>query len=220
MNDDYVSKLENVIRQMLTPLRGLPLSLVIQALSGHKVIPFNSTDPKDTSLLDKLKIAAKEAALNVNKTGIRRPRPNEVGNDIEPFVQDALDKQGFRAHTPITPSGKRKSTGYPDLEFLDTDGQTHYLECKTFNRENVETTQRSFYLSPSDDFKVTQDAHHFVLSYEIFSVGEAGTNHIYKCAAWKLLSISDLEVDVKYEFNSDNLRLYSKELILADGEIA
>lgn len=59
----------------------------------------------------------------------------------------------------------------------------------------------------------------FVLSYEIFSVGEAGTNHIYKCAAWKLLSISDLEVDVKYEFNSDNLRLYSKELILAEGEI-
>lgn len=161
MNDDYVRKLENVIRQMLTPLRGLPLSLVIQTLSGHKVIPFNSADPKDRSLLDKLKIAAMEAGLEVNKTGIRRPRPKDVGNDIEPFVHDALNKQGFRAHTPITSSGKRKSTGYPDLEFVDTDGHTHYLECKTFNRENVETTQRSFYLSPSDDFKVTQDARHF-----------------------------------------------------------
>ena len=63
MNDDYVRKLENVIRQMLTPLRGLPLSLVIQTLSGHKVIPFNSADPKDRSLLDKLKIAAMEAGL-------------------------------------------------------------------------------------------------------------------------------------------------------------
>jgi hypothetical protein len=219
MNDDYVSKLEKIISQMLTPLRDLPFGVVIQALSGHKVIPFDSADPEDLALLDRLKVVANEAAVNVNKKGIRRPRPNEVGNDIEPFVEDALNKQGFRAHTPVTSSGRRKSTGYPDIEFQDADGQIHYLECKTFNKENVNTTQRSFYLSPSDDFKVTEDAHHFVLSYEIFSDGEDGNNHVYKCAAWKLLSISDLEVDVKYEFNSDNLRLYSKELVLAEGTI-
>jgi hypothetical protein len=121
MNDDYVSKLEKIISQMLTPLRDLPFGVVIQALSGHKVIPFDSADPEDLALLDRLKVVANKAAVNVNKKGIRRPRPNEVGNDIEPFVEDALNKQGFRAHTPVTSSGRRKSTGYPDIEFQDAD---------------------------------------------------------------------------------------------------
>jgi hypothetical protein len=74
-------------------------------------------------------------------------------------------------------------------------------------------------LSPSEDFKVTRDAHHFVISYEIYVDGRVGRNNVYKCRSWKILSLEDLSVDVKYEFNSDNLRLYSKDLVLAHGEL-
>lgn len=219
MDDDYVAKLEQIIKQMLTPLRNLPLAVVVQAISGHRVIPFDAANPQDRELLELLKNAASDAGQSVNRTGIRRSRPNEVGNDIEPFVREALVTHGLRAQTPITPSGRRKSTGYPDLELVDPHGRVHYLECKTFNKDNVQTTQRSFYLSPSDDFKITADAHHFVLSYEIVSDRQSGANYVYKCAGWKLLSIADLVVDVKYEFNSDNLRLYSHDMILAEGTI-
>lgn len=219
MDEEYVRQLENVIRQMLTPMKGLPFGIVIQALCGHRVIPFDTANTADAALLETLKIVANHVAVEVNQTGIRRPRPNEVGNDMEPYVEHALTSCGLRAHKPTTVSHKRKSTGYPDLEFRDQEGRTNYLECKTFNRDNVDTTQRSFYLSPSDDFKVTQDAHHFVLSYEIISAGEDGANHIYKCSAWKIVSLSGLEVDVKYEFNSDNARLYSAELVLAEAVV-
>jgi hypothetical protein len=219
MPDNYTKKLEEVIKQMLTPLKGIPFSLVIESLSNHKVIPFNKNDVKDLAVLETLKAVAKKAAEDVNIKGILRPRPNEVGNDIEPFVEKTLNANGFKASTPITKGGKHKSTGYPDLEFKDKFGRVNYLECKSFNKENVDTTQRSFYLSPSEDFKITTDAHHFVISFEIYVDGQKEDNHIYKCAAWKILSVENLEVDVKYEFNSDNARMYKADLILAEGKV-
>jgi len=58
-----------------------------------------------------------------------------------------------------------------------------------------------------------------VLSFEIFVDGRQGDKNIYKCKHWKILSVENLLVDVKYEFNSDNLRLYGEELTLAKGSI-
>ncbi len=95
---------------------------------------------------------------------------------------------------------------------MKNDEYTHKLE-------NVATTQRSFYLSPSEDFKITRDAHHFAISYEIYVEDQEGRYNIYKCKSWKILSLEDLSVDVKYEFNSDNLRLYSQELIIAEDKL-
>lgn len=96
------------------------------------------------------------------------------------------------------------------------------MEFKTYNIENIITTQRSFYFSPSDEFKVIYDASHFLLSFEIYVAGEQGRNHIYKCKHYKILSLDSLSLDVKYEFNSDNKRMYSGKdgtIILAEGEI-
>lgn len=219
MNDDYTKKLEDVIKQMLTPLKKIPFSLVIEGLSGCRMIPFDKGNPKDLSLLKNLTIIADKIGREVNKNGISRPRPNEVGNDIEPFVQRVLNESGYKANTPKTKSGAKKSTGYPDVEFVDEYGRTNYLECKTYNIENISTTQRSFYLSPPEEFKITKDAHHFVISFEIFIEKSIGKNNIYKCKSWKILSIDKLDVDVKYEFNADNARLYTKELIIAEGKL-
>jgi hypothetical protein len=218
-NDDYTKKLEHVIKQMLQPVRGIPFNLVIEALSSYKVIPFDLDSREDIILLDTLKTVAKEAGQEINRVGIRRTRPNEVGNDIEPFIKDVLNKRGYKANVPRTISGVRKTTGYPDIEFVDEFGRINYLECKTYNIDNIATTQRSFYLSPSEDFKITQDAHHFVISYEIYIDGREGRNNIHKCRSWKVLSLEKLVVDVKYEFNSDNLRLYNEELVLSEDKL-
>jgi len=219
MKNNYIKNLENVIKQMLTPLKNIPLNLVIEAISGYSITPFDKDNEQDKIVLEKLKGVARTAGTNINANPINRPRPNEVGNDIEPFVKEALAKIGYKPKTPLTTTGKRKSTGYPDIEFEDEFGRTAYLECKTYNIENIATTQRSFYLSPSEDFKITKNGHHFVISYEIYVDGRTGTNNVYKCKQWKILSIEKLLVDVKYEFNSDNLRLYAEDLILAEGEL-
>ena len=143
--EEMSKELKGVISQMLKPLKGLPLSVVIEGLSGYKVKPFNKRSDKDLKVLEILKNVADNVLTTVNKKGILRQRPNEVGNDIEPYVKQALQKYGYSADTPLTISGKKKSTGYPDIEFIDEFGRYNYLECKTYN---IESTPKSFLDEP------------------------------------------------------------------------
>ncbi len=219
MDQKYTQKLESVIEQMLKPIKGIPFNLVINSLSGHKIIPFNKKSQKDIQTLKDISLVAKKVCIEVNKVGIKRPRPNEVGNDIEIFVKKIMNDMGLKANVPKTKKGNKKSTGYPDIEFMDRFNRINYLECKTYNIKNLATTQRSFYISPSEDFKISCDAHHFVISFEIFVEKNIDRNLIFKCSSWKILSIENLDVDVKYEFNADNARLYNKTLILAEGKM-
>ncbi len=221
VDNDYVNRLENVIKQMLTPLKDIPFNLVIESMSGKKVLSFDIKNPKQKELMGLLKQTALQAGKAINRTGILRPRPNEVGNDIEPFVKKALNSLNLNADTPTGPSGSKKSTGYPDILFW-SNKKPYYLECKTYNAKNIATTQRSFHFSPSDEFKVIYDAPHLLMSFEIYVAGESGRNHIYKCKHYKILSLESLSLDIKYEFNSDNKRMYSGEsgtVILDEGEI-
>lgn len=217
--DQYTQKLESVIKQMIRPIKGVPFKLVIEGLSGKKILPFNTKNPKDISLLNNLKIVANNTLAAVNKKGIISVRPNEVGNYIEPLIKRSLANIGYPARTPFTKSGKKKSSGYPDIEFVDNFKRLNYLESKTYNIKNISTTQRTFYLSPSEDFKVTQDAHHFMFAFEIYVVGRRNKKNMYKCKAWKILTLEYLFVDVKYEFNTDNRKLYKKEFILAESSM-
>ena len=210
------NELEGVIAQMLKPLKGLPLSVVIEGLSGCKAIGFNKKSKKNLRVLEVLKKAAEIAFNEINKEGIKKKRANDVGNAVERFVKEALNKLNYKADIPKTLYGKKKAGGYPDLMFIDEFGRTHYLECKTYNIENIDTTQRSFYLSPSQDFKVTRDAIHFGLSFEVYVAEILEDGNLYKVKNWKILDLSKLILDVKYEFNSDNKRLYDKKLILAE----
>jgi len=218
---EYVDRLENVIKQMLTPLKDIPFNLVIETMTGKKVISFDFKNTEHKGLLVLLKKTPPSGGKEINKTGILRSRPNEVGNDIEPFVRSALNSLKLQSDIPTGLDKKKKAAGYPDI-LLWYNNKPYYLECKTYNIENIETTQRSFYFSPSDEFKVIYDAPHFLLSFEIYVAGERGRNHVYKCKHYKILSLESLSLDVKYEFNSDNQRMYSGKngaVILDEGEI-
>ena len=107
MNKKISKELEGVISKMLKPLKGLPLGIVIEGLSGYKAIPYNNRSAKDRKVLSILKKCADNVLEEVNKKGILRPRPNEVGNDIEPFVKEALNNLGYNADTPVTINGKK-----------------------------------------------------------------------------------------------------------------
>ena len=76
-------------------------------------------------------------------------------------------KAGLTAARPTSQSGLGKSTGYPDILVLDQSNRATYLECKIFAHGSAETTMRSFYLSPSESFKVSIDARHLLLAFGI-----------------------------------------------------
>lgn len=221
MSDDKerMEHLENVLAQMLRPVRGVPFSVVVKSMSDHAAIAVNPSDVRDKDLIAALVKAAKIAGAETRTKPILRPRPNEVGNDVEPYVMRGVQAAGLKCERPKTKSGQLKATGYPDILVYDATGRPTYLECKIYGEASANTSMRSFYLSPSDDFKVTLEARHLLIAFEMEATPTGGRDSEYRAKAFKLIDLHDLDCDVKYEFNSDNRRLYAPGMILAAGPI-
>lgn len=217
-DEDYTKNLEKIIKQMLLPLKNIPFNLVIEGLSGNKVVPYDKASSRHKEVVRLLESAAIKAGREINKNGIKRRRVDEVGNDIEKYVKIALNELGLKADTPSGKTGKKKSTGYPDILFWYKD-IPYYVECKTYNINNINTTFRSFYLSPSKDFKVVHNTLHFLLSYEMFVFNNSADQNTYKSRHYKILSIEKLLTNVKYEFNANNKELYKNEYIIVEGDL-
>lgn len=216
-DEQYIKQLEETIKKFMAPLENIPFPIAIKAISGHEVIPFDKNNNDDKVLLKKLSEAALVAGREAQSEGIRSKRPNEVGNYIEPFVKRALSQVGLKADTPRNRAGRRQGMGYPDVEIIDSKNRVTYLECKTYNLNNINTTQRAFYFSPSDEgCKITADARHLVLSFQI----ELKSPGIYIPVHWRIYSIDSMVVQVKHEFNADNRQMYRDEALLAEGKIS
>ena len=94
-----------------------------------------------------------------------------------------------------------------------------YIECKTFSLANADTSFRAFYLSPSDDFKITVDAKHLLVAFEMEVVGRTSPNNLYVPRRAKVISLESLACDVKYEFNASNNALYQQTKLLLDVDL-
>ncbi len=212
--------LEQALSQMLKPLKGLPFPVIVKALAGNQVIQVDRNSEADKLLVTKIERAIQFCAAELRSKPIRRPRPNEVGNDVEPYVMRALQRAGLTAARPTSQAGAGKSTGYPDILVRDDQNRHTYLECKIFAHGTAETTMRSFYLSPSDTFKVSLDARHLLLAFGMNATVIGGSrDSLYTPQSYKLIDLYDLLCDVKYEFNSDNRRLYAPSMILSQGDL-
>lgn len=219
--EKYIKDLEKTISQFLKPLKNIPFKIAIKAMSGCDVIPFARNNSDDKQLLQDLIAATKIATKNANEKGIFTRRENEVGNHIEPFMIEALNKIGLSADRPETREGKKKAVGYPDIFLKDRSGRPNYIECKTYNKRNYQTTQRSFYFSPAErptDFKVIYDARHLVVSFKIDRAERDG-KRAFIPVYWKIFSTDDLIGQIKHEFNSTNKQMYTPEALLAEGGI-
>ena len=111
--------IENTLELLLAPIAVdmLKDNLVIESLTGKRVIPFDSKNPEDQEILDLLKQTALVAGKTINEGGISRARANEVGNDIEGFVKAAMQKYHLNPDIPSGASGRKKAMGYPDIIF-------------------------------------------------------------------------------------------------------
>lgn len=132
----------------------------------------------------------------------------------------ALPQAGLAAARPTSQAGLGKSTGYPDILVRDGENRATYLECKIFAQGSAETTMRSFYLSPSQSFKVCVDARHLLLAFGMEARPATGSrDSLYTPKSYKLIDLHDLLCDVKYEFDSDNRRLYAPSMMLMQGSV-
>jgi hypothetical protein len=220
MNDkERVKVLEDTLLRMLEPIKGIPFNIIIKSITGHSVIPTDVQNNVDKQLIENLKAVAEFVYSELEKNPIERPRPNEVGNDVEPYVLRALNNIGMVSERPADSKGKKQSTGYPDILTRDENDVPVYIECKIYNKNSKGTSMRSFYLSPSKNPKVCYDAKHLLLAFEMVSTPIKNSKKSkYRAVGYTLVDLHDLMCDVKYEFNSDNSRLYNKKMILAQGK--
>ena len=216
--EKYIKELEQVISKFLEPLKGIPFSIAIRALTGFKVLTFEPSDEKNKKLLEQLSKAAQLSGKKAFEEGIITARPNEAGNHIEPFVVEAIRDAGLQADKPLAKSGKRKAAGYPDIQIEDEWNRTTYLDCKTYNTLTKAQTFRTFYFSPSKDPKITKDAYHILMSFELDTAERKG-KRAFIPISWQIYTLDKLLIQVKHEFNASNKDLYTEEALLAQGII-
>lgn len=214
--ENYIKQLESIISEFLKPLRNIPFPIAIKALTGFKALTFEIEENKE--LLDLLTKASHLGGQKAFQEGIFTVRPNEAGNQIEPFIMEALREVGLNADKPLSKSGKKKVAGYPDIEVRDKDGRTIYIDCKTYNTKTKDQTFRTFYFSPSEDSKITSDAFHLLISFEL-NLAERNGKQAFIPISWQIYTLDKLKVQVKHEFNASNKDLYRKEALLAEGKI-
>lgn len=193
-----------------------PFAEVIQKTTGHQVVAFDPANEQHTALLKRLKEAAAHAAKAAREAKIDKARANEVGNAIEVHVLKALNDAGLVAQRPQTATGRALAAGYPDVEIASH--PPCYLELKTFNERTTDSTQRTFYYSPSELTKVTHDALHLLLAFEMEQRAE-GDRTIWVPVRFKIVSLHDLKVRLKVEYNQSNRGLYATERLLADEAV-
>lgn len=66
-DEKYISRLEDVIKQMLQPLKDIPFNLVIETMTGKRVISFDFKNTVHQKVLNLLKQAALSAGQEINK---------------------------------------------------------------------------------------------------------------------------------------------------------
>jgi hypothetical protein len=82
-----------------------------------------------------------------------------------------------------------------------------YLEIKTYSPKTENSSQRTFYISPSEDFKVSRDGYHLLLAFSTEEIEEG----VYSLSGFKLLDLFSLECQLKLEFNASNKDLYNSD---------
>ena len=180
--------------------RRIVLPELIKLISGNEVFDWDEAELPD------FEKAAKSVLAQVTAKPIRADRINEAGNAVELLVLDALERVGMESGRPTPPSGRKKTAGYPDL-FAVKEGKLFYLEIKTYSPNTLNSSQRTFYISPSEDFKVSRDGFHLLLAFSTLEIEEG----MYSLTGFKLLDLYGLECGLKMEFNASNKDLYDPE---------
>ncbi len=183
-------------------IQNIAFSDLIKATTPFEIYSIDLTDNRDVELLTEIKKSAKNFIKYADRTHQRfeGKRINEVGKRIEEVFVEELKKSKLQP-TLLT------TAGYPDIKIVDSYNGVTYLESKAVSRD-WQSSFRSFYYTSGK--KIDSNGRHLLIAWDIFNE----TGDYWKVNGWKLIDLAKLAITTKMEFQSNNKKLYARELIL------
>ena len=192
--------------------KNLPFRDVIRAATGHQIIPFDDAARAVVKEVDEW-IDANLLSLSNQVESEYIGRSNELGNYLERILMNKLQMAlpTIRCEMPRTAAGHAQAVGYPDGVIFSGDNVL-YFDVKIYQAKTKDTTLRSFYYQPTNQSKIHHDAPHFLIGFEVESLG--GSNRSpFRIVDYNIVDIYDMNVNFKAEFNTNNRNIYNlKEL--------
>lgn len=205
---------EAVAAYRLLP-KDLPVGTVIEAVTNCRVIPVDLQ--QDAVLLDGLKRAAESLISQSKSAPVKTGRVNELGNNIEEPLLKACVEAGLKAEWPKRFDGSGGRSGYPDIA-IAVDERKSFLEAKVIAAGSEGSSFRSFYLSPSDNPKVCEDARHLLVAFTHKRVENSKDGfEQYQLTSYKIVDLALVCGKVKFEYQSSNRDMYMSEAVLLKG---
>lgn len=202
-------RLESLLTLINTSIKEVPFESLIQGLYGTEVLKFPKDSVDSRKILDQITKSMKKVCERVQAKPIERNRANEAGSEMKKIVLEVLRKHNLCAMPTKIKSAKGRTMGYPDFT-LEIDNVTIYLHVKTYSEAQYNSTQRSFYFSRANNIEVTENAHHLLVGFKFVR-----EENKFTPVDFKIVDLYGLNCDLKFEFNSNNKRLYkSTERIL------
>jgi hypothetical protein len=202
--------------QELSQSEQIPFAEVVLATTGHRVLDFDTNNAAHVELRQKLLAAAALVGERAAKDGLIADRAGDAAATVEPYLRAALHEVGIDS---LARSSHTKPSGYPGIEV--TNPAACYIGIKTYHAGSAHGGQPAFNYAPSNDPKITRDAIHFLLAFQLEKVARTG-QRAYVPIRWKLLTLENLTVDVKCEFNQSNRHVFgpeSRKAVVAEGEV-
>ena len=220
--EDKPSPVQTLIPWLLdeaSNFKGIRFADVIAATSGKRVLPFDPQDADDQRVVAAIGPVLTEvlAAMNAPDSKTRGARRvNEMSSKFEDALQAKLNAlPGFACTFPLTATGGKQRSGYPDLRLVDkaTD-RIFYLDPKLYAKGGKASTFRTFYFEPKRATnKVNDDARHLIIGIE----HEKAPDGSVRFMRWELIDLANFRVKLKAEFEGSNADMYRPDAVVGSG---
>ncbi|QZD92920.1 hypothetical protein K3162_02450 [Qipengyuania xiapuensis] len=196
--------------------KNLEVGIAIEAITGCSVIPLDVAD-KDAELLKLLEQAANRLIKKSKGEPVKTGRLNELGNNIEEPLLNCCNEVGIEATWPVRADGSGGRSGYPDIALVHNQRKT-FLEAKVIGAGSEGSSFRSFYMSPSDNPKVCEDARHVLIAFVHNRVADSDDGmEQYELLSFKIVDLSHVCGKIKFEYQSSNKDMYLGKAVVAQG---
>ena len=196
-------------------LTDISFAKLVEAATGHRVLPWDSNDAVCQYVSERIAAAATNVRRSLNRSdhpSRTTKRINEVSTFAENEFRSLLDADPLlKCRIPENSSGMERRSGYPDLIITHTpSNQIVYLDPKLYSIEQVTSSFRSFYYQPSvTTNKIHHDAYHLVIGISHDTV--EGDRQFLN---WTLVDLSKMAISLKAEFHSSNKEMYHSDHVI------
>jgi hypothetical protein len=180
-------------KTIMKRVRNIPFSYVIKMTTECEVYPVRE---EDEVVINEIYEAAKTVVDESEEEDFSALRPNEISNRLEDMLRTKLG-----GTVP-----ENKVAGYPNI-LIERNGKSYYVEVKLAEESKLNSSLRTFYYEPVELAKVTKNACHIIVGF---------VHRNKTIVGFKIIDASKIKVNLKSEFNANNIELYKADNILKE----